>query len=190
MQCLIGSPMLTSFFFVNGLELLVDPFLFRLMIFLLVVLMLLGLHVSSSESSLSSYASSSVSSSTSFEKLFFVETGIHVTNSADELEKSSSSVLEDSSLDMLGDSSSYVLVHSSSSVPELILYRRGKDNGVNILKFIDEGPYKLGTFRKTFAESTEGTPQFGPKRPRVYSDLKSEEKDRYNADIRATNILL
>nr|GFA73787.1 retrovirus-related Pol polyprotein from transposon TNT 1-94 [Tanacetum cinerariifolium] len=39
-------------------------------------------------------------------------------------------------------------------------------------------------------ESTEGTPQLGPERPRVYSDLKSEEKDRYNADIRATNVLL
>nr|GEX14177.1 integrase, catalytic region, zinc finger, CCHC-type, peptidase aspartic, catalytic [Tanacetum cinerariifolium] len=70
------------------------------------------------------------------------------------------------------------------------LYCRGKDNGVNIFKSIDEGPYKLGTFRETLAESTEGTPQFGPKRPRVYSDLNSEERDRYNADIRATNILL
>nr|GEX32450.1 retrovirus-related Pol polyprotein from transposon TNT 1-94 [Tanacetum cinerariifolium] len=47
-----------------------------------------------------------------------------------------------------------------------------------------------GTFRETLAESTEGTPQFDPKRPHVYSNLKSEEKDRYNADIRATNILL
>nr|GEV72176.1 integrase, catalytic region, zinc finger, CCHC-type, peptidase aspartic, catalytic [Tanacetum cinerariifolium] len=70
------------------------------------------------------------------------------------------------------------------------LYYRGKDNGVNILKSIDEGPIKLGTFRETLAESTEGTPQFGPKRSRVYSDLKSKKKDRYNADIRATNILL
>nr|GEW46154.1 hypothetical protein [Tanacetum cinerariifolium] len=43
---------------------------------------------------------------------------------------------------------------------QIRLYCRGKDNG------------------------------FGPKRPRVYSDLNSEEKDRYNADIRATNILL
>nr|GEY86155.1 hypothetical protein [Tanacetum cinerariifolium] len=55
---------------------------------------------------------------------------------------------------------------------------------------IDEGPYKLGTFRETLAESTEGTPLFGPERPRVYSDLNYEERDRYNADIRATNILL
>nr|GEY69757.1 hypothetical protein [Tanacetum cinerariifolium] len=63
------------------------------------------------------------------------------------------------------------------------LYRRGKENGVNILKSIDEGPYQMGTVRETLAESTEGAPQFGLKRPRVYSDLTSEEKDRYNADI-------
>nr|GEV55047.1 hypothetical protein [Tanacetum cinerariifolium] len=61
---------------------------------------------------------------------------------------------------------------------------------VNILKSIDEGPYKMGTFRETIAKSREGTPQFGPERPRVYSDLNSEEKDRYNADILAINILL
>ncbi|GKA29399.1 hypothetical protein Tco_0715644 [Tanacetum coccineum] len=30
----------------------------------------------------------------------------------------------------------------------------------------------------------------GPERPRVYSDLSQDEKDRYNADIRATNIIL
>nr|GEX79051.1 integrase, catalytic region, zinc finger, CCHC-type, peptidase aspartic, catalytic [Tanacetum cinerariifolium] len=63
------------------------------------------------------------------------------------------------------------------------LYCRGKDNGVNILKSIDEGPYKLGTFRETLAESTEGTPQFGLERLGVemkkgnYS--KCEEKECY-----------
>nr|GEW78842.1 hypothetical protein [Tanacetum cinerariifolium] len=70
------------------------------------------------------------------------------------------------------------------------LYCGGKENGVNILKSIDEGPYQIGTVRETLAESTEGAPQFGPERPRVYSDLTPEEKDRYNADILATNILL
>nr|GEW21853.1 integrase, catalytic region, zinc finger, CCHC-type, peptidase aspartic, catalytic [Tanacetum cinerariifolium] len=70
------------------------------------------------------------------------------------------------------------------------LYCRGKENGVNILKSIDEGPYHMGTVRETLAESTEGTPRYGPERPRAYSGLTSEEKDRYNADIRATNILL
>nr|GEW94069.1 hypothetical protein [Tanacetum cinerariifolium] len=48
---------------------------------------------------------------------------------------------------------------------------------------------KWGQFGKPF-ESTKGAPQFGPKRPRVYSNLIPEEKDRYNADIWATNILL
>nr|GFC60404.1 hypothetical protein [Tanacetum cinerariifolium] len=66
----------------------------------------------------------------------------------------------------------------------------GKENGLNILMSIDEGPYQMGTVRETLAESIEGAPQFGPKRSRVYFDLTSEEKDRYTADIRATNILL
>nr|GEZ77720.1 integrase, catalytic region, zinc finger, CCHC-type, peptidase aspartic, catalytic [Tanacetum cinerariifolium] len=48
----------------------------------------------------------------------------------------------------------------------------------------------MGTVRETLAESTEGAPQSSPERPRVYSDLTPEEKDRYNADIQATNILL
>nr|GEV25344.1 uncharacterized mitochondrial protein AtMg00810-like [Tanacetum cinerariifolium] len=58
------------------------------------------------------------------------------------------------------------------------LYCRGKENGVNILKSIDKGPYQIGTVRETLAKSTEGAPQFGPKRSRVYSDLTSKEKDR------------
>nr|GEV60189.1 integrase, catalytic region, zinc finger, CCHC-type, peptidase aspartic, catalytic [Tanacetum cinerariifolium] len=70
------------------------------------------------------------------------------------------------------------------------LYCRGKEYGVNILKSIDEGPYQMGTVREPLAEGTEGVPQFGPERPRVYSDLSLDEKYRYNADIRATNILL
>ncbi|GKA73397.1 integrase, catalytic region, zinc finger, CCHC-type containing protein [Tanacetum coccineum] len=36
----------------------------------------------------------------------------------------------------------------------------------------------------------EGPINLGPERPRVYSELSQEEKDRYNADIRATNIIL
>ncbi|GKA52090.1 putative ribonuclease H-like domain-containing protein [Tanacetum coccineum] len=70
------------------------------------------------------------------------------------------------------------------------LYCRGKENGVNILKSIDEGPFQMGTTRDTLAEGTEGAQQLGPERARVYSDLSPEDKDRYNADIRATNILL
>nr|GEV81092.1 retrovirus-related Pol polyprotein from transposon TNT 1-94 [Tanacetum cinerariifolium] len=49
---------------------------------------------------------------------------------------------------------------------------------------------ELAIYKEHVELDTEGTPQFGPERPRVYSDLNSEERDRYNADIRATNILL
>ncbi|GJY54725.1 hypothetical protein Tco_0446389 [Tanacetum coccineum] len=66
----------------------------------------------------------------------------------------------------------------------------GKENGVNILKSIDEEPFQMGTIRDPIAEGTEGAQQLGPERARVYSDLSPEDKDRYNADIRATNILL
>ncbi|GKD55960.1 hypothetical protein Tco_1289347 [Tanacetum coccineum] len=41
---------------------------------------------------------------------------------------------------------------------------------------------------ETLIEGTEGA--LGPKQPRVYSDLSLEDKERYNANIRATNILL
>ncbi|GJZ86236.1 hypothetical protein Tco_0657846 [Tanacetum coccineum] len=67
---------------------------------------------------------------------------------------------------------------------------RGKDNGINILKSIDEGPFQMGTTRGIIDEGTEGPINLGPERPRVYSELSQEEKDRYNADIRATNIIL
>ncbi|GJW89575.1 retrovirus-related pol polyprotein from transposon TNT 1-94 [Tanacetum coccineum] len=70
------------------------------------------------------------------------------------------------------------------------LYCQGKENGVNILKSIDEGPFQMGTFRETLAEGNEDALHLGPERARVYSDLSPEDKDRYNADIRATNILL
>ncbi|GJR39884.1 integrase, catalytic region, zinc finger, CCHC-type containing protein [Tanacetum coccineum] len=70
------------------------------------------------------------------------------------------------------------------------LYFRGKENGVNILKSIDERPFQMGTFRETLAEGNEGALHLGPERAQVYSDLSPEDKDRYNADIRAMNILL
>nr|GEV49931.1 integrase, catalytic region, zinc finger, CCHC-type, peptidase aspartic, catalytic [Tanacetum cinerariifolium] len=70
------------------------------------------------------------------------------------------------------------------------LYCRGKENAVNILKVIDEGPFQMETFRVTLSEGTEGALHLGPERPRVYSDLTPEKKDRYNVNIRATNILL
>ncbi|GJT22545.1 retrotransposon protein, putative, ty1-copia subclass [Tanacetum coccineum] len=68
--------------------------------------------------------------------------------------------------------------------------QHGKENGVNILKSIDEGPFHMGTFQETLAKGNESALHLGPERARVYSDLSPEDKDRYNADIRATNILL
>ncbi|GKE37791.1 hypothetical protein Tco_1461196 [Tanacetum coccineum] len=67
---------------------------------------------------------------------------------------------------------------------------RGKENGVNILKSIDEGPFQMRTFWETLTEGNEGALHLGPERPRVYSDLSPEDKEMYNANIRATNILL
>ncbi|GKF10723.1 hypothetical protein Tco_0048649 [Tanacetum coccineum] len=48
----------------------------------------------------------------------------------------------------------------------------------------------MGTIRDTLAEGTDGAHQLGPERARVYSDLSPKDKDRYNADICLTNILL
>ncbi|GJR15143.1 hypothetical protein Tco_0797795 [Tanacetum coccineum] len=70
------------------------------------------------------------------------------------------------------------------------LYCWSKENGVNILKSIDEGPFQMGTFWETVAEGTEGALHLGPERPRVYSDLSPKDKERHNADIWATDILL
>nr|GEU42567.1 hypothetical protein [Tanacetum cinerariifolium] len=70
------------------------------------------------------------------------------------------------------------------------LYCRGKENGVNILKSIDEGPFQMGMIRETLTEGEEGALHLGPERPRVYSNLSLKDKERYNAGIRATNILL
>nr|GEY13374.1 integrase, catalytic region, zinc finger, CCHC-type, peptidase aspartic, catalytic [Tanacetum cinerariifolium] len=52
------------------------------------------------------------------------------------------------------------------------------------------GELEVATYRETLTEGTKCAPQLGPEQPRVYSDLTSEEKKRYNTDIQATNILL
>nr|GEV37334.1 ribonuclease H-like domain-containing protein [Tanacetum cinerariifolium] len=51
------------------------------------------------------------------------------------------------------------------------LYCQGKENRVNILKSIDEGPFQIGTVWEPLAEGAEGAPHLGPERRRVYSDL-------------------
>nr|GEW81434.1 hypothetical protein [Tanacetum cinerariifolium] len=60
---------------------------------------------------------------------------------------------------------------------QIRLYCWGKENGVNILKSIDEGPFLIGTVREPLAEGTKGAPHLGPECPRIYSDLSPEEKD-------------
>ncbi|GJT77057.1 hypothetical protein Tco_1043782 [Tanacetum coccineum] len=70
------------------------------------------------------------------------------------------------------------------------LYCLGKDNGENIMKSITEGPFQIGTMRDTLIEGGEGALHLGPVRARVFADLSAEQKDRYKADIRATNIVL
>ncbi|GJV70222.1 hypothetical protein Tco_1485731 [Tanacetum coccineum] len=50
--------------------------------------------------------------------------------------------------------------------------------GETSLNQIDEGPFQMGTFRETLAEGDEGALHLGPERPRVYSDLSPEDKDR------------
>nr|GEU95733.1 integrase, catalytic region, zinc finger, CCHC-type, peptidase aspartic, catalytic [Tanacetum cinerariifolium] len=57
------------------------------------------------------------------------------------------------------------------------LYYLGKDNGVNILKSIDEGPYKMGKFRETLTKGTEGALHLGLEQDRVFADLTPEEKE-------------
>nr|GEY66484.1 reverse transcriptase domain-containing protein [Tanacetum cinerariifolium] len=70
------------------------------------------------------------------------------------------------------------------------LYYHGKENGVNILKSIDERPFHMETFKETLAEGKEGAFHLGPERPHVYFDLSLEEKERYNTDIRENGLVL
>ncbi|GJT38162.1 hypothetical protein Tco_0938027 [Tanacetum coccineum] len=70
------------------------------------------------------------------------------------------------------------------------LYYRGKENGLQILQSIDQGPFKLRTTRNTLGATPEGGVLLGPKRPRTYDDLSDTKKKRYDADVRTTNIVL
>ncbi|GKC48701.1 hypothetical protein Tco_1071446 [Tanacetum coccineum] len=69
------------------------------------------------------------------------------------------------------------------------LYCRGKENGVNILKSIDEGPFQMGTFRETLAEGNEGPYHLGARTTRVYSDLspKIRKAVKLNRGLRDSN---
>nr|GEX37209.1 retrovirus-related Pol polyprotein from transposon TNT 1-94 [Tanacetum cinerariifolium] len=66
-------------------------------------------------------------------------------------------------------------LHHGNNVFDCIVWVKGM--GVNILKSIDEGPFRMGTLRETLTEGTEGALHLGPERPRVYSNLTSKDKD-------------
>nr|GEW64131.1 retrovirus-related Pol polyprotein from transposon TNT 1-94 [Tanacetum cinerariifolium] len=70
------------------------------------------------------------------------------------------------------------------------LRRGGKENGVNILKSIDEGPFRMGTLRETLTEGTEGALHLGPEQPQVYSDLTTEENERMQLNSKFVNNML
>ncbi|GJS20123.1 putative ribonuclease H-like domain-containing protein [Tanacetum coccineum] len=92
-----------------------------------------------------------------------------------------------------------IKIHTDNNVADLLT--KGFDvtrfnflvkgiNGENIMKSIREGPFHMGTVSDVITGGTEGAVQQGPVRARVLNDLSAEEKERYKADIRATNILL
>ncbi|GJW15200.1 hypothetical protein Tco_0019333 [Tanacetum coccineum] len=70
------------------------------------------------------------------------------------------------------------------------LYCRGKENGVYILQSIDQGPFQLGVTKDTLGTTPEGGVLLGPERAQTYNDLNDNEKKRFDADVRATNIVL
>nr|GEU34305.1 integrase, catalytic region, zinc finger, CCHC-type, peptidase aspartic, catalytic [Tanacetum cinerariifolium] len=67
---------------------------------------------------------------------------------------------------------------------------RGKENRIYILQSIDHGPFELGTTGNTLGTTPEGGVLLGPERPRTYDDLNDNENKRFDADVRATNIVL
>ncbi|GJX51599.1 retrovirus-related pol polyprotein from transposon TNT 1-94 [Tanacetum coccineum] len=70
------------------------------------------------------------------------------------------------------------------------LYCKSKKNGHLILQSIDEGPFRMGMFRKKLGVTVEGEVMFEPERPRTYADLDYHEQERYKADFRTTIFLL
>nr|GEV53203.1 hypothetical protein [Tanacetum cinerariifolium] len=71
-----------------------------------------------------------------------------------------------------------VMTDFASWQQRILLYCQGKENGVNMWKLIDEGPFQMGPVRETMTEGTKGALHLGLERPRVYSNLTYEEKDR------------
>nr|GEW30117.1 hypothetical protein [Tanacetum cinerariifolium] len=63
----------------------------------------------------------------------------------------------------------------SSWQQRIRLYCHGKENGVNILKSIDEGPFQMGTFRETLTEGTEAL--------NVDNVFQADDYDAFDFDI-------
>ncbi|GKF58181.1 hypothetical protein Tco_0171718, partial [Tanacetum coccineum] len=70
------------------------------------------------------------------------------------------------------------------------LYYRGKENGHHILSSIDEGPFRMGTCRDAVGATPKGAAILGLERPRTYDDHDDNDKAHFNANVRATNIVL
>ncbi|GJR86894.1 hypothetical protein Tco_0210905 [Tanacetum coccineum] len=71
------------------------------------------------------------------------------------------------------------------------LYCREKENGINILKSIDEGPFQMGMMRETLAtEGDEDAFHLGLEQPRVYSNLSPEDKERMKLNSKFVNNML
>ncbi|GJU18138.1 hypothetical protein Tco_1146104 [Tanacetum coccineum] len=70
------------------------------------------------------------------------------------------------------------------------LYCRGRKMDCKFFIPINQGPFELGTTRDALGTTPEGGVLLGPERPRTYEDLSDTEKKRYDADVRATNIVL
>nr|GEY19813.1 integrase, catalytic region, zinc finger, CCHC-type, peptidase aspartic, catalytic [Tanacetum cinerariifolium] len=51
-------------------------------------------------------------------------------------------------------------------------------------------PFRMGTLKETLTEGTEGASHLGPERPRVYSDLTTEEKERMQLNSKFVNNML
>ncbi|GJR49830.1 hypothetical protein Tco_1400351 [Tanacetum coccineum] len=58
------------------------------------------------------------------------------------------------------------------------------------LQSIDQGSFQLRTTRDTLGTITEGGVLLRLERPRTYDDLNDNEKKRFDADVRTTNIVL
>ncbi|GJY46232.1 hypothetical protein Tco_0435295 [Tanacetum coccineum] len=87
-----------------------------------------------------------------------------MSSNSDDIQESSSDIL----LPML-DRTDY-----ESWSQRIRLYCRGKENELQILQSIDQGPFELGTTRNTLGTTLEGGVLLGPERPHTCEDLSSE----------------